>query len=401
MTASIGSSSPSQGQRVFCFDAVRGLSALAVCAGHLRAVVFCDRAEIVVQSLWQAPFYFMTGLGHQAVMVFFVLSGYFVGGSVLKQRHTFRWSAYAVARLSRLWTVLVPALVFTVVVDAAVKSMDHAALAGGYQGLWNSGPQSGSYDASVLTLVANITFLQTIAAPAFGSNSPLWSLANEFWYYLLFPLAMATVSPRLRPASLAYCAGVACLVWWLPMGMLAMGTIWLFGVCVWRFECRKASSEAWGTLAAVAAGAIFAVSLAATKWAAAGATSAIWMDISVGATFALFASMLRTIRPVGPTIVQRLVSALSDVSYSLYLFHFPLVVAAGALVMRGRQLQPSAVGLLVYSLLLAAILAVCSALWFAFERNTHVVRKAMESLLGMGTRRTYQAPSLAGGQVRS
>jgi hypothetical protein len=41
----------------------------------------------------------------------------------------------------------------------------------------------------------NAFFLQTIAGPTFGSNGPLWSLAYEWWYYVLFPLVLAALWP--------------------------------------------------------------------------------------------------------------------------------------------------------------------------------------------------------------
>ena len=41
----------------------------------------------------------------------------------------------------------------------------------------------------------NAFFLQTIVGPTFGSNGPLWSLAYEWWYYVLFPLALGAVWP--------------------------------------------------------------------------------------------------------------------------------------------------------------------------------------------------------------
>jgi peptidoglycan/LPS O-acetylase OafA/YrhL len=65
-------------------DLVRGLSALVVMAGHLRAFIFEDFGNLATPGPLSKIFYFITGLGHQAVMVFFVLSGYFVGGAVCK-----------------------------------------------------------------------------------------------------------------------------------------------------------------------------------------------------------------------------------------------------------------------------------------------------------------------------
>lgn len=59
------------------------MSALLVMLGHLRAFLFLDFVDLKGTGAVTKVFYFSTGLGHQALMVFFVLSGYCVGGSVL------------------------------------------------------------------------------------------------------------------------------------------------------------------------------------------------------------------------------------------------------------------------------------------------------------------------------
>jgi peptidoglycan/LPS O-acetylase OafA/YrhL len=58
-------------------------------------------------------------IGHEAVMVFFVLSGFLVGGSVLKlmSRDLWSWNNYLIKRLTRLWIVLIPALLLGLALD--------------------------------------------------------------------------------------------------------------------------------------------------------------------------------------------------------------------------------------------------------------------------------------------
>jgi hypothetical protein len=57
------------------------------------------------------------GLGSQSVIVFFVLSGFFVGESVIKRWNIFSYSDYLLAWFIRLWIVLVPALLLTLFLD--------------------------------------------------------------------------------------------------------------------------------------------------------------------------------------------------------------------------------------------------------------------------------------------
>ena len=101
--------------RIVSLDLIRGLAALLVCAGHLRAFVFVNWSEVESPKFATKIFYFITGLGHQSVVVFFVLSGFLVGGSVMDEyfRRKWCWKRYLINRLVRLWVVLIPALGLT------------------------------------------------------------------------------------------------------------------------------------------------------------------------------------------------------------------------------------------------------------------------------------------------
>ena len=60
------------------FDWLRGLAAVAVLAGHVRGLFFVDFGDLVAPGPFARLAYMATGLGHQAVVVFFVLSGFFI-----------------------------------------------------------------------------------------------------------------------------------------------------------------------------------------------------------------------------------------------------------------------------------------------------------------------------------
>ena len=93
-------------------DCIRWIAAGSVVLGHLRALAFVDYAGMTNTGLMFRGLFFMAGFGHQAVLVFFVLSGYLVGGEVLAtlQRGTFNGGRYAVNRSTRLYAVYVVAL---------------------------------------------------------------------------------------------------------------------------------------------------------------------------------------------------------------------------------------------------------------------------------------------------
>jgi peptidoglycan/LPS O-acetylase OafA/YrhL len=167
-------------------------------------------------------------------MVFFVLSGYLVGSSVLRAdfgRWSWRW--YLNRRLTRLWIVLIPAIVLCALVDHL--GMVFFGIAGIYtHGQNTAGIITGSVQSrdTVPIALGNIAFLQTIRVPTFGSDSALWSLANEFWYYLLFPLALILVRGK-AVVTKVLAAAIGCAILLLVGQTIALYfAIWLFGAAI-------------------------------------------------------------------------------------------------------------------------------------------------------------------------
>jgi peptidoglycan/LPS O-acetylase OafA/YrhL len=114
------------------------------------------------------------------VMVFFVLSGFLISSSIIKDmlERKWSWKRYLVNRITRLWIVLIPSLLFGYAIAKFSIAIFH----------------TGSRYADTLRikyLFSNMFFLQFRDGKIFGYNLPLWSLANEFWYYLLFPSVLS------------------------------------------------------------------------------------------------------------------------------------------------------------------------------------------------------------------
>lgn len=355
------------------FDLIRGLSALAVCASHLRAALMVDYSEVTHPWLGLKFFYTATGLGHEAVMVFFVLSGYFVGGSVVGRGPRFQWGDYAEARLTRLWVVLIPALALTLGMDLITCHFAPEALQGAWQQTWNSGPGTKQpWSISPATALGNVFFLHTIAVPVFGSNGPLWSLAYEFWYYALFPLlwcAMGWVGSSFKLWRIAQIVGLAILLCLLPPKLLAGGLIWLLGVGV--FCCPKPQRKNAGILG-IAAFLVFVGTLLVSK---ANILQGFTADFTVGLGFAILAAVLRGVPFPFGSKVERASGFISEISYSLYVIHFPILLCAMAVFYRGRQFQPDVVGFSVFAIWLAAAIVAGAGFWWTFERRTLGIRK--------------------------
>jgi peptidoglycan/LPS O-acetylase OafA/YrhL len=166
-------------------------------------------------------------------------------------------------------------------------------------------------------LLGSLFFLQcllTSKVPIFG---PSWTLAVEWWFYMLAPLFV-----RLRPSVLALLVGASlwfqgaaldhgCFPvhefrWGIPAGMLLWA--WLMGFLFYR-------ARGWSGPLLVLAG-YYAVSR---------------FDDRSPAAFLLAAVMvvLADQLPPMPAILARLMNYLGDLSYPLYLVHVPVMAWLG------------------------------------------------------------------------
>lgn len=352
-------------------DMLRGLAALLVVFGHVRAFLLVDYADIAAPGLATKALYLIGGMGHQAVIVFFALSGHLVGGGAIATMRAGRWrlSRYALARLTRLWIVLVPALAATLAWDALGRAFAPAAYDGAWSALLASGPSAGALARSdVATALANVLFLQTILVPPLGSNGPLWSLANEFWYYVAFPpLAALTLLRPLPSATLALLAPATLVALLAPPGFVVLFAVWAAGAAA----CAWPRARTFSIFAAP-------VALALALFARArGAESGLAEDVALGVCVAIaLPGLARAPLPRG-RLYATCATALSNVSYTLYATHFPPLFALWATLVAPRQFPPGAHAAALACAALAVALLQAALIWLLFERHTAHWRNAL------------------------
>jgi peptidoglycan/LPS O-acetylase OafA/YrhL len=364
-------------KEIVWFNAVRGIAAMEVCASHLRSFLFVNFAAVARPTVLDRLFYFATGLGHEAVVIFFVMSGWLVGGSVWRQLREgrFSWRDYGTARLSRLWLVLIPALIWTEVVDHI-----GILISGGYGydgsqiGMLSSGPGNGVLlDLSMTAFAGNAFFLQTILVPVLGTNGPLWSLAYEFWYYAAFPLLACAWHRRRSWRGLGFAAAGAAIVIWLPAPIQAGFVVWLLG---WLGALLFPRVRAAAAMPLALASLVLTIALLVVfkHWTITG--SGTFLGVAVAGL--LIGLRLQPNSAAFPW-AQAAASHLAKISYTLYLFHFPLL-ALCFFSLHLAQRQPGTPVYGEFAMLLCAVLIVATGLWYLFERRTESVRRRVRSL---------------------
>jgi peptidoglycan/LPS O-acetylase OafA/YrhL len=330
-------------------DLIRGVSALAVMLGHVRGLFFVDFPFLANKSIASRVIYAVTGFGHQAVMIFFVLSGYFIGMSVIDSVSGQRWSwrVYLVNRLTRLQLVLFPALILGAIWDQIGMRIPRAA-SFYFGSLYKYYLPSVALRSTVPVFFGNLFFLQSVVSPVFGSNGPLWSLSYEFWYYILFPALVLAVASWARIRDRFLYAGLsALLLWFIGPQISLYFVIWLAGALVGRLHrTAQFGPPRMQAIVSMAAGLIFFGALAWSRTQK--LSSDILPDFMIGLSFALWLYMLihGTREDVSPGLTNA-AKTLSGFSYTLYLTHFPVLLLLRGLLDPQGNWQPDMLHLLL------------------------------------------------------
>jgi peptidoglycan/LPS O-acetylase OafA/YrhL len=364
------------------FDLLRGLAAFFVLFGHWRNIFFIDYPQLTAHRRLFALPYLVSGAGHQAVILFFVLSGYFIGGTVYRSIEGGRWDwrGYVLRRTVRLWIVLIPALMLCLLWDKLGIHLGHA------PALY-SGHVSNHVVVNVVSrlglpvFLSNLFFLQTIFTPVFGSDGALWSLANEFWYYILFPLGVIALWPRARSTHRLICAvlfiPIACLV---RGGILASFPIWLAGVVLFKLPPPSFPPQTAKNLRITASIVFLPVFFLMAKTSA---IPSLLNDYLLATITLLYLWILLSAQepflPAAKTV--RASREMARFSYTLYALHIPFLVFLASLLIGDLRWRPGPANLLAGLCVLLATLIYAYTLAFFTEFRTDAIRQRLQRLL--------------------
>jgi peptidoglycan/LPS O-acetylase OafA/YrhL len=199
-------------------DWVRFLAAFVVLASHVRPRFFVMYSGLTPaeQNPFTAVFFALTTLGHEAVLVFFVLSGYLVAGRAVERMlaSDFRVLDYTIDRFSRIYLPYLPALVLT----------------------WACAREFGLRPSTESFLI-NAACLQGVFGDVYVLNYPLWSIAYEVWFYVLVGFVGAFARFR-GPGRVAAAVGIlTCLGIFTVLSALYL-FCWLLGCLAYFVKSR-------------------------------------------------------------------------------------------------------------------------------------------------------------------
>jgi peptidoglycan/LPS O-acetylase OafA/YrhL len=354
---------------------LRGLAALQVAAAHLRAEAFPGLRTLEDPSLAYVGLAFITGFAHQAVIIFFLISGWLVGGSLLNkigQPQALR--SYTIDRVTRLWTVLVPTFVLILLIGFVIGAANPARV-----------DFSAANPYSATAFVGNMLGLQTVTVPSYGGNFPLWSLAYETWYYVQFPLLLLVFTGPGILRQVAGAAALALIVAALPYMISLYFLIWLLGTAFSRV--RVECGNGWRI-------ALLLVTLCLSVYYRIYGNN----DDLVPASFVqdlicslpflvLLSSMHMRVDPASRHMkrVGTVGKFFSEFSFTLYVVHVPIIILLshiGRTAFGRDKLRPDApVDFLLYFAVLVVLVLLAYLFYLMFERHTFKIRRLLKSVL--------------------
>jgi peptidoglycan/LPS O-acetylase OafA/YrhL len=291
-------------------DLVRFTAAIVVFLGHAG-----------LQRISGGFLYHFERYGETSVDIFFVLSGFVIAYVTSTKETTVR--DYAINRLARVYSVALPAVIVSALLDVSCRMLAPATYAT-FPAFLIDGSVANS--AAALAFVSHHWFSWTQP----GMNGPYWSLCFEVWYYLSFGfLAFGRGGWRY--------VGVAGTLLIAGPKIAALFPLWLLGVGCF-YLCQRVTLPRvpglliWlGTLAALVlwdpqtnrGG--YPSAMLEMSWTYFAADAA---DYAMGGLFALNILGFQAISDrLATTLgaVSRPIRYLAGASFTIYLFHYPLI----------------------------------------------------------------------------
>ena len=269
---------------------------------------------------------FFSPFGHSAVIAFFVLSGYviaFVADTKDKNIHT-----YYISRFARLYSVVLPVLIIVPILDIIGLSANETM----YEGKFHS-----SY--YIIRLLANFAFLQEIwfSSTRYLTDGPLWSLGYEFWYYVLFSFAIFFNGYKryLLIGAAVLLIGPKIVLLMLP---------WALGVLIYYFHKTKELSKITARLLFFSAPLLFYIFFKdqgdpivdLSSLGDFGYSKYFLHDYSTAIIIGLFIASFKyaDISPINKLLIKNesFIRYFASTTFTLYLFHLPLLLFYGAVL---------------------------------------------------------------------
>jgi peptidoglycan/LPS O-acetylase OafA/YrhL len=293
-------------------------------------------------------------LRNKFVMIFFVLSGYLISFTVEKKNKGSQ--QYLIDRLSRLYSVVLPALLLTFILDNLGKHINP----GFY--LDKMAP-----DHQIFRYLINAIFCGQIwnLSTSPSTNGPFWSLSYEFWYYILF-WAWIYLKGSRKIIGLI----IICLI--IGLKILLLLPVWIFGVLAYHWSINPKFAIKRNIANILFVGTLFSIIFITFFWDFSPYSKEFvyahpplffssnfifsWLFGALTAinlwSFNFVSSFI-----IVPGFIEKIVKKLSSMTFSLYLYHFPMLVFVAAVIPYNKFSYVQVTSILIGIVILVTLLS--------------------------------------------
>lgn len=296
-------------QHYYWLDTIRAFAAILVLLVHVRGEMFEYYVNLLPssQNLLTILFYFICGNGLFGVILFFILSGFLVGGINIQRFKTGQLSLrkFLFDRIFRIGVPLTGAILLIILTNTLLGlHVNWGQLAGQYVGL------------------------QFIVGDAGGV---FWTLAYEIWFYII--LFTGFLFFRKKETSMIWGLILFCVSGWM---LSQLNVLWFFCIFIglaafylkdYKIKPKNLALTALIGILAFGAGMFSHQNSNITIWNVFPPETGIIMRIIIFGTLAILISQAVNHVPSGK--IQKAISFCGDklakFSYSLFLTHYQLI----------------------------------------------------------------------------
>lgn len=348
----------------YWLDLIRFTAAFAVLACHFRGAFFVDFSSLpdVQKTFGISLFYAVTRLGFESVLIFFVLSGFLVGGrSIHKIRNcSFNFRDYVIDRAVRIMLPLIASLLL----------------------YWSVCLYCHIYHPLILW-VGNLFSLQGIVvAPVFDT---LWSLSYEVWFYILMGgIAILFRTKNHRHPIISVVLLMTGSIVFLQLNFVFL-FVWFAGAAISITDFKKNKMLLYITLG------LSIILIAALQMTSASHTNdevqfegvvRNMLIVIFGFIFAIVLQQAILFKPQSwfTEKINNIGTKLAAFSYTLYLTHIP-VMEFLQYIGAPKSTEVNIYSVTLYCLWLLLALVIAYILYLFFEKHTQTVKQKIRNIL--------------------
>ena len=215
----------------FTLDFIRVFASQLVVIGHLLSFFHIGNEEM--------PYIQNTG-----VVMFFILSGLIISYTIFyKSQFGYSFKTFFIERFSRIYTGLIPSLLFILLVDSISRYLDYSLYS--FTDAFNIKTFLGNLlmlqDYNYIGYYLNNIIPLDFKITSFGSARSLWTLAIEWWLYMFFGILYFYYRKNFSWRYLPLLLVLSIIPLWNLVGGRGNGlTIyWIFGLFITLYVFRK------------------------------------------------------------------------------------------------------------------------------------------------------------------